>query len=155
MLTYIDFNVAMVEGNVFIYLFSQTRIVGTIDRETRHNSPSLTIIVFIDMILLIIGELFLHFQTTKILKEDFFESSKEIRLLKGIGIIGIAVCIKIILMINTFDTDHFFYDNLLNGVLLSNVVPLTYVYINPKISEYIKNNVFKRYNKCNNEVYPV
>lgn len=152
-LTSIDFNIALVDRNVFIYLFREKRVVDTIDRETKHNSPCLTIVVFIDMILLIIGQLFLHFQTSEILKEDFFKSSKGIRLLKSIGIIGIAVCINIILMINTFDMEHFFYNNLLNGVLLSIVVPLTYVYLNPKISEYIKNKIFKKY-KCNNEVYP-
>ena len=104
------------------------------------------------MMLLIIGQVFIHVQTAEILNEDLIKSPKGNRLLNGIGIIGIIVCINSILMLNPSVAVNFFYNNLLNGVLVSIVVPLIYIYQNPKMSEYIKTNVLK---KCNNEVHPI
>ena len=157
-LTSIDFNIKFVEfdifeGNIFFNLLIAKRFEETIGiNEAKHNSPCMTIVIFIDMMLLIIGQVFIHVQTAEILNEDFLKSPKGNRLLNGIGIIGIIVCINSILMLNPSEAVHFFYNNLLNGVLVSIVVPLIYVYQNPKMSEYIKNDVFK---KCNNEVHPI
>ena len=157
-LTSIDFNIKFVrfdifQGNIFFNLLIAKPVEETIGlNEAKHNSPCMTIVIFIDMMLLIIGQVFIHVQTAEILNEDLIKSPKGNRLLNGIGIIGIIVCINSILMLNPSVAVNFFYNNLLNGVLVSIVVPLIYIYQNPKMSEYIKTNVLK---KCNNEVHPI
>ena len=105
-------------------------------------SPCMTIVCFLD-ILMLFANLFIHIETAEILDEDFVKSSKGERLLKGLGIIGISVCINSILMLNVHESNVFFLANLLNGVILSNIVPLVYIYQNPKMAKCIINDVFK------------
>ena len=105
-------------------------------------SPCMTIACFLDLMMLF-ANLFIHFETAEILDEDFVKSSKGERLLKGLGIIGISVCINSILILNVHESNLFFIANLLNGVILSNILPLVYIYQNPKMTKCIINDVFK------------
>ena len=102
----------------------------------------MTIACFLDLMMLF-ANLFIHFETAEILDEDFVKSSKGERLLKGLGIIGISVCINSILILNVHESNLFFIANLLNGVILSNILPLVYIYQNPKMTKCIIKNVFK------------
>ena len=76
-LTSIDFNIKFVEfdifeGNIFFNLLIAKRFEETIGiNEAKHNSPCMTIVIFIDMMLLIIGQVFIHVQTAEILNENF------------------------------------------------------------------------------------